>query len=642
MSPLGGLPPSWYSSIKMERKLQDLPTELLEFIVDHLPSNKDREELWQVSTRFRELLAQRVFETLTIHARDSALVQLGERPYEELEASEPLDCLKMVKHLHLTAPFRYRIGYLSIERCPHNELHGPGYVNVYKQVQYDESVLCVPNFIRLSSQLQENGLRSFSWDLGMCIPGHILGREGYLTKKQIAIESLSLITAGHMDLISRGRTVHPLVLSNFPQLRKFSWKKLRLTEELNSLRDFFARNCRILEDLELDFISWDYVEIDGKDTYATHQPPSFTDRILPHNPSGKIKSFRSLKRLALSAFGFEDSARGISKAFIVPCLRVLKLHNCRGILIFLSTIVNAGAAALLKLKSLELIMKDHAVERDDGTMESPLTRFLQSFKGLEELYLMLHSDIIGPDRWVSCYWDSILHHSSTLKRLIYHERALVPPDPDTAIISFGDLYADNTLYRSPSSDDDTTDSYINHVYNTALAQMQLECFGIADPDCMANIIMGTPSAVEKTFKLLHIRRTANDFDVNRRAGEMRFVEQIHAIRINDPSSWSHNDWLRWKARPEQMVFKFARLIFESPKFNSLQVLAFGDFSYGCRYHGFYLLLCRAVTPYPEIKFRVMSPTDIAAYKRSGLLDFEFLAACPRHGLDNRPSEAQFP
>ena len=43
------------------------------------------------------------------------------------------------------------------------------------------------------SHYQENGLLSFSWDLGIYIPTHIFGSKGYLTTKHTALKSLSVI-----------------------------------------------------------------------------------------------------------------------------------------------------------------------------------------------------------------------------------------------------------------------------------------------------------------------------------------------------------------------------------------------------------------------------------------------------------------
>ena len=46
-----------------------------------------------------------MFETLTIRAKERALLRLDSRPYFSLDAAHPLDCLKLIRHLHLRAPF---------------------------------------------------------------------------------------------------------------------------------------------------------------------------------------------------------------------------------------------------------------------------------------------------------------------------------------------------------------------------------------------------------------------------------------------------------------------------------------------------------------------------------------------------------
>ncbi|KAL9071319.1 MAG: hypothetical protein Q9161_004335 [Pseudevernia consocians] len=620
--------------------LQKLPVELLEAIINHLPSKQDRRSLWAVSRIFRGLLASRVFETLTIRAKERAKLQLDSRPYFSLDAAQPLDCLKLIRHLHLRAPFRKN---LEVYRCPHYHDYGFRHLSL-TSLHSNVATPRILKLIPLLSQLQENGLVSFSWDLGMCIPGHILGREGYLTKKQTAIESLSLITTPCPDWYLEDVVIDPVVLSNFPQLRKFSWKGLRTTGQLNSLRDLFASNYEVLEDLELDFNDWNRVRINGTlpngfglEDYSL---PSFQSHILPHKSNKDLEPFRSLKRLALSAFDlsafeFDEPAWGFTHSFNILCLQVLKLHCCIGTVEFLFTILEAGL--VLKLKSLELIIQDGGVERN-GFRQSALIGFLESFQGLEDLYIMIELKESAPEYWAS-YWNAILHHSSTLKRLIYHQRKYVTwwstDLPDEDFIDAGFAPPSN-----PGSEDEDLDDWNDFIYNRPLAQMQLECFGIADDVITALVTMLDPLSAEKNFKLLHIRRTATDPSRFQCADDVRFEDQVRALVKHNPSSWSPDDYsdnVRWG----HSLFLTALEVFRSPKFDNLQILAFGDFSHGCRYKWASLLLCRAVTPNPEVNFRVMLPDDIASYKRSGVLNVDFLTACPRNGLFSRGSGGDF-
>lgn len=607
----------------MQRVLLDLSNELLELIVDNLPLRKDRRALWRVSRRFRELLTRRVFDTITIRAKEDDLARLDRRPYGSLDATRPLDCLKSVKHLYLKAPFHKELGD---HRCPHLAT-----TSLSPNNKFAPLLMMIPCLL----QLQVDSLTSFSWDLGTCIPEQILGPEGYLTKKQSAIESLSLITGTACPRFGfLGIRTEAVVLSSFSKLRNFSWKGLHWTQELDSLRGLFAKNHGVLEALELDFMSWQDVVIDGVRVRRGRpdRSPSFTEKILPHKTNGVVRQFKSLKSLALSAFEFEEATRQISRAFNIINLRSLKLHSCPGILTFLSTIVDAGL--VLRLKSLELIMQDEAVERD-GSLESPLISFLQSFQGLEHFHLMLRTELMRPVHWPSCYWNAISHHSATLKGLIYHERCqIVDIDRNDPNVFH---WQDSQLWMSDFNltQAETNRSCEVHFYNSALSKMQLDYFGIADEPWRVFYVMQRPLAIKQNFKLLHFRRTGTDRQ-RVLADEPRFEDEIRHLLDHDPGTWSQDYYNRFLEKERGItggsVFGMAMVIFQSPQFENLQILAFGDFSHGGRYKGRYLLLCRAVTLVPEIKFRLMLRDDVESYKQYGLLNLEFLAACPREGL----------
>ena len=172
------------------------------------------------------------------------------------------------------------------------------------------------------------------------------------------------------------------------------------------------------------------------------------------------------------------------------------------------------------------------------------------------------------------------------------------------------------------------DAYINHIYNTTLPQLDLECFGVADfPGDVEDYMVNKPLSKKHGFKLFHVRKTGGEY---LEARTRSYRHEISFLNARDPGTWSRDDY---RDIPGQglvgEVFSLALKMFQSPKFEELRILAFGDFSHAGRYADFQLLLCRAVTANPEIKFKVMSRDDIAYYKRSGLLDMNFLAACPR-------------
>ena len=189
------------------------------------------------------------------------------------------------------------------------------------------------------------------------------------------------------------------------------------------------------------------------------------------------------------------------------------------------------------------------------------------------------------------------------------------------------------LYRCDPhhTDAQQIDSYSNHLYNTALPQLQLECLGVADNPRWLRAIMETPMAAEQKFKLLHIRRTGSPAHWDHMQDQWRFGYQIDALVKHNPRSWSRDDYLQ-QMKEGNVVFLVALSLFQSPKFNNLQLLAFGDCSHGNRFEGRNLLLCRAVTRNPEVNFRVMSRHDTAFYRRTGVLSLDFLAACPKDSL----------
>ena len=599
--------------------LEKFPSELLDLIVHSLPYRKDRRALWRVSRRFHELLNKNMFDTLTIRPGEHALAHIA-RPYGSLDASHPLECLKLVKHLHLKAPFHDMLE--RKERCPHHQLA----LYLYSVSVPDDTMASFAGLFKvmpLLLQMQDDGLVSFSWDLGTCIPETILGAEGYLTKNQTAIESLSLITG---TICHQRPMFNPeiVVLTNFPNLRKFSWKGLSSTRELDSLRGLFRCNYEVLEELELDFLDWRSVTIDNVKMYTGLVDPSFTELILPHDTNRVVQQFKSLKRLSLSEFGFEKTTQQITRAFNITNLRSLTLRNCSGALTFLATILDTGL--VLRLKSLELIVRERLWEFN-GSLESPLIGFLQSFEGLEHFHLLRRARPDEPHGSLSVYWNAILHHSSTLKRLVYHERHEGYPDG---------FWTDEGLQR-PSEDLAET-----HCYNSCLTQMRLECFGIADDPYNLLKVMHDSSATHQEFKLLHFRRTGTDRQ--QYSGEkVPYEDMISGIVDHNPGSWSRDNFEEHYAHLRRnKLFRVARIIFGSPKFVNLQILAFGDFSHGGRYKGRKLLLCRAATPHPQVHFRVMSRADIDFHKGSGLLDLDFLAACPRDRLLGSRRLTEFP
>ena len=63
--------------------------------------------------------------------------------------------------------------------------------------------------------------KSYSWNLGICVPTVLLGIDGYLPKRQTNLESLSLITDNSYSADINGMSYMNL---SFPRLECFSWQ----------------------------------------------------------------------------------------------------------------------------------------------------------------------------------------------------------------------------------------------------------------------------------------------------------------------------------------------------------------------------------------------------------------------------------
>ena len=90
-------------------------------------------------------------------------------------------------------------------------------------------------------------------------------------------------------------------------------------------------------------------------------------------------------------------------------LKSLKLQDCRACTEFLLALADSPKG--IRLKVFHLSMDD----RKEG--RRPIETFLEAFKGLEELGLLIKQPMATPK-----YWNSVLNHKSTLKHFVYHER----------------------------------------------------------------------------------------------------------------------------------------------------------------------------------------------------------------------------
>ncbi|CAD6584623.1 MAG: hypothetical protein ASARMPRED_001820 [Alectoria sarmentosa] len=561
----------------------------MEILPVEVTSRNDLASLRRASKDWRDVTSPILFETLIIEADEGNMDELDSKPYESLEEAS-FDCLQLVRHFKIHADFHDCLK----SRCPHGYFPGGPYPWECDGVE----ALGIKIF-PLFKQLKPSALRSFRWDLGSCMHKDILG---YLQREQPDIECILLNTGAPTD----SDTYPPLslMLGSFRLLRNLSWTGVRNASELESLRVFLATNKDILETLELDFIHRDSVNHASLTGLGDEDPGVFTTNILPLSPDAIINSFPALTTLSLSAVCLPVDLDGTVSAFDFGQLCALKVHRCKGTHLLLRAIVKAAQS--LKLESLDLVMDDFAAKEDWGG--SSLTAFLRSFSGLRHLYLMITPPGVMT---TEPYFDSILCHVATMKRLVYHERSLHRPE------SIHTSKDKNLIFEIPGLGGDSTGAM-----HRFMQQSNLESLGCCDSLSQLRRSM-EPYNSAQSLRFLHVRCSKHGFKPYLRDNVVKWtVDGI--VEPVGPDNYSAEAIANFE------LFDFVRWAFGSRGLPKLRILAFGDFSYDGRHKGKSLLFYRQ---------RIGSPYGFRLASKENVIDlsgidkpFDFLGACPTDPL----------
>ncbi|KAI9784369.1 MAG: hypothetical protein M1816_000893 [Peltula sp. TS41687] len=620
--------------------LDTLPMEIVETIVDLFTDKRDLKNMCEVSKRLYEITVPKLYETIIIQTEDELyLERLNVEPLLRT-CSNPLNCLQFVKNIRITAPFHRNLRNRCLHdrfdeeddvcwlRCPFHgrmeRVSGPKKPSVSqklvrKDLESDEDNLdadigdsqgdtddevgtpddvsigdhevyedledgLMPLFVKL----KENNLRTFSWELGTCVPYKLLGPNGYLPEKQNQIRALTLKTAGMCGTNMEGES--PLHLPYFNKLKCFSWAAPRSAVDFEAIQEVLKANSDHLEELYLDLVDW----VEADDSWfndrglwtVPRSPNFFAQEILglssrDEEKKGKVM-LPALRDLTLSALSFQSVPKKLACFFNFSALHSLKLRYCPCTRALLEVLT--GAKEGIKLTSLELILfEDEWDDLEDVAMD-PVKPFLESFEGLEDLSLV----IVDPMGVEDDYWSPIFHHQRTLKRFVYHERA-IDIEEDSATF---ELLRDMEFPGGNSGDYDNFD------------ELKLECIGLSGSPRVMRATL-EPLGSKRTLKLLHIRRTGSDLrdgtnpdDLgDRYSGDGSYDTHMERLRdLSDLHQSQHSDGkIRNKGFPPALA-EFAQWAFGPTGYPALQVLAYGDFSYEGRYERYNLLLCRRESP----------------------------------------------
>ncbi|KAI9374982.1 hypothetical protein BJX61DRAFT_217612 [Aspergillus egyptiacus] len=394
--------------------LQYLPIEILHMIFREIACARALARLSQVNKYMHRASIPFLYEEVVIQSSEALLGRLNISPVStrfESDGSRTIfHQLTLAKGLELVTPIRK----ITRKRCYEGKYidhpdTGPEWKN--NRCARDKLIRVLDStFQHIVFHLPDHHLKSFSWQLGCCIPAAVLGSDGWLASKQESIQSLSLTTDG---------TCHNIQddiggLLKLSQLRSFSWKGLHHYESCIPavIRGVLMSNSGHLERLELEAVGGEFnsaLSI-GEFLGRSSLPPSESALEPQDTDEYPMIAFHSLLHLSFGWISVKSARKILVSAVRVEKLRSLTLHNCPGTTEFIETLEATGRAT--KLRSFEVTLGEE--EHLNWSRVFPaLWLFLRSLECLEELFVSVQGRVSLVDT-------AVLNFTSTLKRLVLH------------------------------------------------------------------------------------------------------------------------------------------------------------------------------------------------------------------------------
>lgn len=185
------------------------------------------------------------------------------------------------------------------------------------------------------------------------------------------------------------------------------------------MSDCLRANSKHLRKLLLDSVQYieAYAQIQSYCGGSLHEPSDVIERFLPDLKLSIInKVFPNLQSLTLSGLPIKITSLDASPTMDISRLHTLVLRNCVHMGQLLQSITCCNES--IHLNTLELTQD--GVTGFDTAISIYVSGFLTSFRGLKSLYILLND----PDEATWCeIVVGVMHHCSSLKRLVLHERA---------------------------------------------------------------------------------------------------------------------------------------------------------------------------------------------------------------------------
>ena len=336
--------------------------------------------------------------------------------------------------------------------------------------------------------------------MGTCFPNAILGEKGYLVTHQNCIRKLALVT--EFGCVSGGPP-----LKEFTNLQELSWKGLLSNDDCASLKAFLELHHERLTSLEVDFINWAEVEYyfalpdDENDNEDDSTP--LRDLILPERKDDYEDFMPNLQFFSLSAASFKSSWDHLIDAFNLHSVQELRLVNCKQTVELLDYMARTDVYP--NATRVELVLR----QAEMYEVEFDFIDFLASLHSLEDLFLMFQSN--HADKY---YFQMILRHRDTLRRLVFHRRHYCMAEKAPYWAQFCDSSLDETEGGG---------------FADVLRQTKLHCVGVCgEPSKLQEKFQSIASTVN-SLKLLHLRFTG------KAERKPKFFKESEAYGGNSPS-----------------------------------------------------------------------------------------------------------
>ncbi|KAF9766324.1 hypothetical protein IL306_001279 [Fusarium sp. DS 682] len=501
-----------------------LPQELLNFIISEI-STKDVKNLSQTSKHFH---------SATLHTLWESVVILGwckDDTYVVNIDGFPLSHLIYTKNITLCFPTEH-----DAPACPHNrrlqssrEADGESITNM--QTSFETFKDKVLEFLE---KCHDRPLSSFR-------------RYNFRERK--------------VDLLA------------FRQLHYLRWRGPTF-DNLKAFAAALKNNKAHLQTLELDIVEWQLMRMTlgyQNDDQRIHRPRArdcMARGVFGLDTRSPRIAFPNLHTLILSHVPLTAT---LAQAVDFETLRSLTIRLCPQWYDFVLEMTSRDIQVKLKKLEIQELWPKNDNEDEICDEEDPVEALVNSFGGLEELYL----DQVG-DMFSKYTWENVCAHGSTLKRFANHSRFYAEDLDDWTDLS--DMMIkerDKELWR----DDPTSSPF----YELNLDFLGLSCKPIHLLDTL------NPFSRKDCLKVVHVRQSRQNMEYTSSSwGIMAIIDDkpVHDTPAVDEGDNPSNEYL------EPMFWAFVEWAFSHKGIKSLEYIVFGDYGRPKRTSRGNLLICR--------------------------------------------------